>query len=244
MSYLEPPPHPAPVVVFKDVGGLVADYKDRTEQYRAQNREVRLHECRSACTLALSLPNVCVYQDSQLKFHQAYNASTKEVDYGISAELFRAYPPAIQARLQTLTRTYKVLRGSELIALGVRDCNRAPTIMVARAEPTQTQTSGSLSQTLGSLGSLFGAQPPTVPSPRPAPVAAPSFPEALPPISAPAITIPMPPRRPIMLARAEPQAIVAPPLAPYLFPIQRPIAGSAPILQPRFVSLSVLLRGQ
>ena len=237
MSYLEPPPHPAPVVVFKDVGGLVSDYKDRTEQYRAQNREVRLHECRSACTLALSLPNVCVYQDSQLKFHQAYNANTKEVDYGISAELFRAYPPAIQARLQTLTRTYKVLRGSELIALGVRDCNRAPTIMVARAEPPPTQASGS-------LGSLFGAQPPTPPGPHPAPVAAPSFPAALPPISTPAITIPMPPRRPIMLARAELPAIVPPPLAPYLFPIQRPIAGSAAILQPRFVSLSVLLRGQ
>ena len=78
MSYLYPPPEPAPVVVVKDVGGLVSDYRDRTEMYRAQNREVRLHECRSACTLALSLPNVCVYPDAQLKFHQAYNDITKE----------------------------------------------------------------------------------------------------------------------------------------------------------------------
>ena len=60
VSYLEPPPMPAAVVVQKDVGGLVRAYQERTELYRSQNREVRLHECRSACTLALSLPNVCV----------------------------------------------------------------------------------------------------------------------------------------------------------------------------------------
>ena len=48
MSYLEPPPMPAAVVVQKDVGGLVRAYQERTELYRSQNREVRLHECRSA----------------------------------------------------------------------------------------------------------------------------------------------------------------------------------------------------
>lgn len=74
LSYLYPPPQPAPVIVTKDVGGLVSDYRDRTAQYRAEYREVRLRECRSACTLALSLPNVCVFPSSLLKFHQAYNA--------------------------------------------------------------------------------------------------------------------------------------------------------------------------
>ena len=80
MGYLSPPPAPTPVIVYKDVGGLVSDYEAQTEQYRRENREVRLHECRSACTLALSLPNVCVYPDSQIKFHQAYNAITRETD--------------------------------------------------------------------------------------------------------------------------------------------------------------------
>jgi hypothetical protein len=64
---------PAPVIVMKDVGGFVADYQSQTAIYRASEREVRLHECRSACTMALSLPNVCVYPSSTLKFHVAYD---------------------------------------------------------------------------------------------------------------------------------------------------------------------------
>jgi hypothetical protein len=124
VGYLSPPPSPAPVVVYKDVGGLVSDYEAQTEQYRRENREVKLHECRSACTLALSLPNVCVYPDAKVKFHQAYNALNREADLGVSAQLFASYPAAVQARLGTLTREYRVLSGTELIALGMRNCNR------------------------------------------------------------------------------------------------------------------------
>lgn len=138
MGYLSPPPSPAPVIVMKDVGGLVSDYEAQTEQYRRENREVRLHECRSACTLALSLPNVCVYPDSQVKFHQAYNAITREVDLGISAKLFASYPAAVQARLGYLTREYRVLRGSELIALGMRNCNGDNPVLIASRKQRQT----------------------------------------------------------------------------------------------------------
>jgi hypothetical protein len=131
LGYLSPPPSPAPVVVYKDVGGLVSDYEAQTEQYRRENREVRLHECRSACTLALSLPNVCVYPDAQVKFHQAYNAITKEVDLGISSKLFASYPAPVQARLGYLTREYRVLSGNELIALGMRNCNGDNPVLIA-----------------------------------------------------------------------------------------------------------------
>ena len=123
LAYLDPPPFPAPVVVMKDVGGFVSEYQAQTALYRREGREVRLHECRSACTLALSLPNVCVYPTSLLKFHKAYNANTREADEGISGELFRSYPAAVQARLGGLTREYRVLTGTELIALGMRNCN-------------------------------------------------------------------------------------------------------------------------
>ncbi len=123
MGYLTPPPNPQPVIVYKDTGGLVTDYEAATELYRRTNREVRLHECRSACTLALSLPNVCVYPDAQVKFHQAYNAITREVDLGVSQQLFDSYPASVRARLGTLTRQYKVLNGRELIALGMRNCS-------------------------------------------------------------------------------------------------------------------------
>ncbi|MFY9833589.1 MAG: hypothetical protein WAK66_12860, partial [Methylocystis sp.] len=135
MGYLSPPPSPQPVVVYKDVGGLVSDYEARTEDYRRENREVRLHECRSACTLALSLPNVCVYPDAKLKFHQAYNELTREADLGVSARLFDSYPAAVRDRLGYLTRQYKVLSGAELIALGVRDCARGDRVMVAAKKP-------------------------------------------------------------------------------------------------------------
>ncbi len=122
MSYLDPPPFPAPVVVMKDVGGLVTDYQVRTEDYRATNRDVRLHECRSACTLALSLPNVCVYPDSVLKFHLAYDARNHASNYAVSQQMFDTYPAPVRARLGTLTRDYHVLSGAELIKLGLRDC--------------------------------------------------------------------------------------------------------------------------
>jgi hypothetical protein len=138
LGYLSPPPSPAPVIVYKDVGGLVSDYETQTERYKRENREVRLHECRSACTLALSLPNVCVYPDAQVKFHQAYNAITREVDFGISAKLFASYPAAVQARLGYLTREYRVLSGRELIALGMRNCEGDNPVLTASRKQRQT----------------------------------------------------------------------------------------------------------
>jgi hypothetical protein len=136
LGYLNPPPAPAPVIVYKDVGGLVSEYQAQTEIYRREGREVRLHECRSACTLALSLPNVCVYPHSLLKFHQAYNALNHEADLGVSSVLFASYPAAVQGRLGDLTRQYKVLTGSELIALGMRNCNGdGRTLMAGRKPP-------------------------------------------------------------------------------------------------------------
>ena len=158
MTYLNPPPTPAPVIVMKDVGGLVRDYQAQTELYRQTDREVRVHECHSACTLALSLPNVCVYPDSIFKFHQAYNLRNHQTDFGVSDQLFESYPGLVRARLGTLTRKFKVLSGAELIALGVRDCN-TPRIMLARTRPSPSGGSGSISSTLASVMSVFGSKP-------------------------------------------------------------------------------------
>ena len=240
VSYLYPPPEPAPVVVMKDVGGLVSDYRERTELYRSQNREVRLHECRSACTLALSLPNVCVYPDSQLKFHQAYNDITKETDLGISDELWRSYPQAVRARLGTLTRQYQVIRGRELIAMGLRDCSSPQQrIMIAKARPTPPpqKQDGTMLASIGSaLTSLVGPSPSV--SVQTQPVIAfrrdrrwkrqsrlsPSRRRARPRLMflrwRPPSIMPLPPQRPPLLAKAEPT----------LPPFRRPITGSQRIL--------------
>jgi hypothetical protein len=101
--------------------------------------------------MALGLPNVCVYPGSLLKFHKAYNANTREVDEGVSAELFRSYPAAVQARLGGLTREYRVLTGTELIALGMRNCNGGG-MQVARARQPEAAPTVSAPEP-----SLFGA---------------------------------------------------------------------------------------
>jgi len=147
------PPGNAPVIVTKDVGGYVNEYGAQTKLYFDTGREVRLHECRSACTLALSLPNVCVYPDSLLKFHKAYNPITKQANEDVSIQMMDSYPEAIRQRLGELTRTYKVLTGSELIRLGIRDCNKplGPNYAVARAKPTPNATSG----VFGSIAQVF-----------------------------------------------------------------------------------------
>lgn len=144
-------------MVQKDLGGLVSDYRAMTELYRQQNREVRLHECRSACTLALSLPNVCVYPTSILRFHSAYHRDTKQVDPSISRELLAAYPVAVRERLGNhLTRQYRSISGSELIDLGVRDCTKPSSeTMIARARQTPATTVIASNAPAG-VGSLVG----------------------------------------------------------------------------------------
>ena len=250
MGYLSPPPMPAPVVVYKDVGGLVSDYEAQTEQYRRENREVRLHECRSACTLALSLPNVCVYPDAKVKFHQAYNAINKEVDYGVSARLFASYPAPVQARLGYLTREYRVLSGVELIALGMRNCNGgdkdgvmiasrkprgAPTTAIASAGPNANPNPwGDIAHKVQTAVATALSSPPESPAPIRVAVAdrqrVADLASRADHVSASTETpdAPLPPRRPPSFAFTPQDARIAPHL--------RLIAGAQPILgDTRFV---------
>jgi hypothetical protein len=254
LSYLDPPPLPAPVVVTKDVGGYVDEYRARTELYRAQDREVRLHECRSACTLALSLPNVCVYPDSLVKFHAAYDPRNKIINWDETQKLFSTYPAPIKARLGTLTREYKVLSGAELISLGVRDCNEKR-ILVAKAAPVPEDKNSLAKIVQGMKSALLtgseasresiGAQStaPAVPvktqpvtSPQsaaeplpaevPLPPARPEAPEAA--------EVPLPPRKPTSVALAQAQIALIP-------PAHRPMQGSARILPDRFTHYAYVI---
>jgi hypothetical protein len=195
---------------MKDVGGPVADYQSQTAIYRASEREVKLHECRSACTMALALPNVCVYPGSTLKFHLAYDPRNHQTNPEISQQLFDSYPAAVRARLGTLTRNYKVLSGSELIMLGIRDCNEPktnePRIMVASAaagKPPLAAQPGAekplLAGLMDKMLSVFGAggaagHDRAAVSSRPA--AKPALAEVL------LAEIPLPPARPVELTQA------------------------------------------
>ena len=197
LAYLDPPPFPAPVVVMKDVGGFVSEYQAQTARFRQEGREVRLHECRSACTLALSLPNVCVYPTSLLKFHKAYNANTRAVDEGVSSELFRSYPAAVQARLGGLTREYKVLTGRELIALGLRECGQGG-VQVARSGKQPQAPAATAPTERGLFSTLSAAFSPKAVDPTPVGTLRTSrVKTAMEPWPEPEMEdIPLPPRRP------------------------------------------------
>ena len=246
MAYLYPPPEPAPVVVIRDTGGLVADYKRQTEIYRSQGREVRLHECRSACTLALSLPNACVYPHSVLRFHQAYNRDTREIDYRVSDELFSAYPQPVRQRLGYLTRKYKSLSGEELIALGVRNCNESPVLFARRQNKGGTQVaqaqapaSPSLMARMGAaVGSLFSDSPRMTPPPVQTALAAPAAPK----ITMKAVSvIPLPPPRPALEADDTPVATIALAQAPApgQVTLPAPAQGAVPLPPRRSASMAV-----
>jgi hypothetical protein len=239
LTYLDPPPAPAPVIVMKDVGGLVRDYQAQTELYRESDREVRIHECHSACTLALSLPNVCVYPDSIFKFHQAYNLRNHRTDFGVSDQLFESYPIAVRGRLGTLTRQFKVLSGAELISLGVRDCN-TPRIMLAKTLPSsRVGGEGVIARVWTSVISAFASKPTASGGAPRAPtlVATRQQTEAERNLPAEALYsgVPLPPPRPTSLAIALSQTM--PPIA-----LPKVIQGAQPILPPHFLAYAMIAR--
>ena len=254
----------SPVVVVKDFGGYVNEYAAQTELYRRTGREVRIHECHSACTMALSLPNMCVYKDSIFKFHQAYDPRNHVTNWSVSDELFHTYPEAVRDRLGTLTKRFTILRGTELIDLGIRDCTAppGPRIMVAQATikpiPESMLSGGSgLSMLTGRLQGMipnFGSKPESVPNAggKPAKRIAPDVPaELLSP------SVPLPPEKPASVQTAEletepgesvpadPDAIPLPPPRPKILvaytpslppiPFMQRIEGSQTILPPRFI---------
>lgn len=136
MLYLDALPPAGHPVEIRDIGGFVAEYQKQTERLSSQGREVRLLYCRSACTMALSLPKACVYPHSKLFFHMAYNPATKERREKESDQLFAMYPAKVQARLGRLTPDTKMLAGAELISLGVPECGKAqPDTVIALVSP-------------------------------------------------------------------------------------------------------------
>ncbi len=246
MGYLHPPPGDGPVIVMKDVGGDVRQYAAQTYAYIRSGREVRLRECRSACTLALAVPTVCVYPDAVLRFHKAYNPITRATNDGVSDAMMMAYPPAVRQKLGALTRRYKSLTGSELIRLGVRDCTAPaePRITLARASARPIGAEASLSSGLGGLFAGFGAPDipayggygaavrvqsvkvqiaETAPAGGSTTAVAPSAPEPAPPA---------PPPHPQELASAPEPVVASAPESSAPQPPERPLAFVAPSSRP------------
>lgn len=113
--------------ITNDMGGSVQARLDRMSTMS----EARIvGQCYSACTLYLGLPNVCVAPDARLGFHGPSTRSgillpRAEWDR-VSHEMAAHYPPAVRlwflAEARKVTGRVVVVRGSELIEMGVKEC--------------------------------------------------------------------------------------------------------------------------
>jgi len=130
---LNPPPGKGPVVIRNDGGGFVVQYATAVERLAYSGRRVEVRgSCRSACTMVLELPNVCIDKNAEFKWHQAYDKYTGVRDYATTQWMLNRLPTKIRARIEgQVTRSYSektTLRYDDLRALGVADCDSVPVI--------------------------------------------------------------------------------------------------------------------
>jgi hypothetical protein len=96
-DFILPPDDVKPIIILDDRGGRVSAYIKATQNYTDQGREVRIIGlCWSACSLALSVPNVCVGPMATVMFHDAYNLRSGKTDSAATKDLFDRLPVKIQ----------------------------------------------------------------------------------------------------------------------------------------------------
>ncbi len=125
--FLYPPPNNAPVIIYEDGGGLVDKYIEQAHRYATEGRRVEIRgSCRSACILALSVPNVCVTNSAQVKAHHAYEKESGVVRTDITNTMLAELPRNIRERLSgKIQKNYTqeaTLNYSELRELKIPDC--------------------------------------------------------------------------------------------------------------------------
>lgn len=119
------------VVIRNDLGGDVGARANRIAAMRAagQHVEIRGAVCYSACTMYLSLPESCVSPQTEFGFHgpsfYGLPLSPEQFEFW-SQVIARHYPDTLRAwylRVGRHSATMIRIRGSELIRLGVPDCD-------------------------------------------------------------------------------------------------------------------------
>lgn len=129
--FLYPPPAISqPVIIREDGGGLVSDYIKQAQTYASQGRRVEIRgSCRSACLLALSVPNVCVAPGAVVKAHNAYDEKTGERHAEVTAQMLSYLPAGIRHELDGKIEDHytdaSTLTYQELRRLGVAECKDA-----------------------------------------------------------------------------------------------------------------------
>jgi len=119
-----------PLVIRDDAGGRVDWRAEKIAQLRRSGQPVELRgECMSACTMYLSLPQVCVAANTTFGFHgpSFYGIPLNAHDFDYWSGVIAAhYPPAIAEWYLTDARfarhRLRRISGGEMIRLGVRQC--------------------------------------------------------------------------------------------------------------------------
>lgn len=161
-DFTAPPPNTAPVAIYEDGGGLVKKYQAMALQYRMEGRKVKiLGSCRSACVLALSVPDVCVGPNAVVKAHQAYEADTGVARPDVTAQMMDNLPYRVRLQLEpNVTREYNqktILHYRDLVRLGIKPCDGYRVAKVrAITHPMATNPIASL---FASIRSKFNGNP-------------------------------------------------------------------------------------
>jgi hypothetical protein len=80
------------VTITNDPGGILLDYAKRWQTYYQAQEEVRIMGyCASACTLFLTLPNVCIGRNVQFAFHAPYIDQGDNTDVDFQTEYAKAW---------------------------------------------------------------------------------------------------------------------------------------------------------
>jgi hypothetical protein len=129
--FLYPPPPNYAVIITEDKGGIVDQYQDAATRYKAEGRRVEIRgRCRSACTLALTVPNVCVGPGAVVAWHHAYEKYTHKIRPEVTSSMLKNLPSAIRNRLDgKIQEDYTpatTLDYSQLLSLGIPDCDSNP----------------------------------------------------------------------------------------------------------------------
>ena len=120
----------AAIVVQSDRGGMLGQRRQQIRQLRASGQRVELRgTCLSACTMYLSLPNVCVAATASFGFHgpSRNQRALPPVEFEHWSEVMaRNYREPLRSWFLSEARYritgYYALSGAELIRMGYAAC--------------------------------------------------------------------------------------------------------------------------
>ena len=130
-AFLYPPPSGCAVVITEDSGGIVEQYEEAANRYKIEGRRVEIRgSCRSACTLALTVPNICVSKNAEVAWHQAYEKYSLKPRPDVTRRMLINLPLKIRnqlnGKIQENYTTEATLKYTQLLALGIPDCDANP----------------------------------------------------------------------------------------------------------------------